>query len=351
MLQIGRWKLFDKNRSSRLVNRITDSVEENDLRRCFYFVIITALLRNNITGGFVYYVFDDEPMSVGLDETDASRLTFAYVSLGEVQSAASYFSLPENTVSRISCADGFSQEVWAYDDCIFAILSLGSMQLAVFVRKNLFLVVPVSDELHEIRDICILPSRIEDASLEKLIYIFFDRLITSQSKCVSTLRRNIDAMEKQLLSKTDMRDFNLELFKLKQDLSELYNGYDRLLDLLSLFVNDEEGSLEINDAGRIGQLCERAGRLKDSVKMLCDSVVHLRDAYQSSIDLRLNQIMKIFTVFTVIFSPLSFITGWYGMNFKYMPELSSRFGYIGVGIVVVCVAAVLLAWFKHKRWI
>ena len=304
-----------------------------------------------LQGGCVYYVFDDEPMSVGLDETDASRLTFAYVSLNEIQSAASYFSLPENTVSRINCADGFSQEVWAYDDCVFSILSLGGTQLAVFVRKNLFLVVPISDELHEIRDICILPSRIEDVSLERLIYIFFDRLITSQSRCASTLRRSIDSMEKQLLSGTDMRDFNFDLFKLKQDLSELYNGYDRLLDLLSLFVNDEENTLELKNSRRIGQLCERSCRLKDNVKMLCDSVVHLRDAYQSSIDLRLNQTMKIFTVFTVIFSPLSFITGWYGMNFKYMPELSSRFGYIGVGVAVVCVAAVLLAWFKHKRWI
>lgn len=299
----------------------------------------------------MYYVFDDEPMSVSLDETDASRLTFAYVSLNEIQSAASYFSLPENTVSRINCADGFSQEVWAYDDCVFSILSLGGTQLAIFVRKNLFLVVPISDELHEIRDICILPSRIEDVSLERLIYIFFDRLITSQSRCASTLRRSIDSMEKQLLSGTDMRNFNFDLFKLKQDLSELYNGYDRLLDLLSLFVNDEENTLELKNSRRIGQLCERSCRLKDNVKMLCDSVVHLRDAYQSSIDLRLNQTMKIFTVFTVIFSPLSFITGWYGMNFKYMPELSSRFGYIGVGALVVCVAAVLLAWFKHKRWI
>ena len=304
-----------------------------------------------LQGGFVYYVFDDEPMSVSLDETDASRLTFAYVSLNEIQSAASYFSLPENTVSRINCADGFSQEVWAYDDCVFSILSLGGTQLAVFVRKNLFLVVPISDELHEIRDICILPSRIEEVSLERLIYIFFDRLITSQSRCASTLRRSIDSMEKQLLSGTDMRDFNFDLFKLKQDLSELYNGYDRLLDLLSLFVNDEENTLELKNSRRIGHLCERSCRLKDNVKMLCDSVVHLRDAYQSSIDLRLNQTMKIFTVFTVIFSPLSFITGWYGMNFKYMPELSSRFGYIGVGVAVVCVAAVLLAWFKHKRWI
>lgn len=298
----------------------------------------------------MYYVFDDEPMSVSLDETDASRLTFAYISVSEAAGVVSYFSLPENTVSRISSADGFSQEVWVNDDGVFAILSLGVTQLALFVRKNLFLVVPVSDGLHEIRDICILPSKIEDASLEKLIFIFFERLITSQSKRVSQLRHDIDEMEKQLLSCSDLRDFNLGLFRYKQNLSELYNGYDRLIDLLSL-LSHEENILELGELKRLSQLCERAGRLKDSVKMLCDSVVHLRDAYQSSIDLKLNQTMKIFTVFTVIFSPLSFITGWYGMNFKYMPELSSRFGYVGVLIVVVCVAAALLAWFKHKRWI
>ena len=299
----------------------------------------------------MYYVFDDEPMSVEIDETDASRLTFAYISTGEVASAAAYYSLPENTVSRIGCADDFSQEVWVYDDCVFSILSLGGTQFSVFVRKNLFLVVPIADEYHEIRDICILPSRIEDASLEKLIFIFFDRLITSQSKRASQLRHDIDEMEKQLLSCSDLRDFNFCLFRYKQDLSELYNGYDRLIDLLSMFSQEEENAFDIVDLKRIGQLCERAGRLKDSVKMLCDSVVHLRDAYQSSIDLKLNQTMKIFTVFTVIFSPLSFIAGWYGMNFRYMPELSSRFGYVGVIALVILVVVSLLIWFKHKRWI
>ena len=61
--------------------------------------------------------------------------------------------------------------------------------------------------------------------------------------------------------------------------------------------------------------------------------------------------MKIFTVFTVIFSPLSFIAGWYGMNFTTMPELKWRGGYVFVIVLSLLTAAGVLLFFKKKRWI
>ena len=56
-------------------------------------------------------------------------------------------------------------------------------------------------------------------------------------------------------------------------------------------------------------------------------------------------------VFMLAFLPLTLLVGWYGMNFKYMPELSSPYGYAGVAAFVFAVAVGLLIWFKHKRWI
>ena len=68
--------------------------------------------------------------------------------------------------------------------------------------------------------------------------------------------------------------------------------------------------------------------------------MQLRETHDAMLDYNLNNIMKLFTVITTIFLPLSLIVGWYGMNFENMPELGWRYGYLGVivfsVIVVVC---------------
>ena len=107
----------------------------------------------------------------------------------------------------------------------------------------------------------------------------------------------------------------------------------------------------MGDEKYLDTLIARISRLKERVTLLSDSVVHLREAYESELELKQNRIMKIFTLVTVIFSPLSFIAGWYGMNFRYMPELYSRWGYPGVIGTFVLVTAGLFFLFKHKRWI
>ncbi len=82
-----------------------------------------------------------------------------------------------------------------------------------------------------------------------------------------------------------------------------------------------------------------------------ESAVHLKEAYESSLELELNKTMKIFTLFTVVFSPLNFIAAWYGMNFTSMPELKWRFGYLFVIAASLITLSGVLVLFKKKRWI
>lgn len=98
-------------------------------------------------------------------------------------------------------------------------------------------------------------------------------------------------------------------------------------------------------------LLKKTVRLRDDVELLRGSVVHLQDAYQSFIDLKTNHTMQIFTVVSTIFFPLTLIVGWYGMNFKYMPELQWKYGYVFVIALSVIVVAVLAIIGKKKKWI
>jgi magnesium transporter len=75
------------------------------------------------------------------------------------------------------------------------------------------------------------------------------------------------------------------------------------------------------------------------------------DIYLSSVSNRMNEIMKVLTIISTIFIPLSFVVGLYGMNFKYMPELSWRWGYPMVwGVILLSVGGMLL-YFKRKKWL
>ena len=78
-------------------------------------------------------------------------------------------------------------------------------------------------------------------------------------------------------------------------------------------------------------------------------MLQLRELYQSMQDARQNKIMGILTIVTTFFLPLTLITGWYGMNFAYMPELKWRYGYLSVIIVSLIIAIGEIIYFKKKN--
>ena len=100
---------------------------------------------------------------------------------------------------------------------------------------------------------------------------------------------------------------------------------------------------------RLMTLRNRTDRYLSSVKNLQEMVSQLREAYQSQLSIEQNDLMKVFTVVTVIFLPLSLLVGWYGMNFSNMPELEWNYGYPAVILVSICVSAVLIWKFKKKK--
>ena len=77
----------------------------------------------------------------------------------------------------------------------------------------------------------------------------------------------------------------------------------------------------------------------------------MREAYQAQIDIEQNNLMKVFTVVTAISTPVTVVTGWYGMNFAHMPELGWAWSYPAVAALCAAAALGLAALFRRKRWL
>ena len=88
----------------------------------------------------------------------------------------------------------------------------------------------------------------------------------------------------------------------------------------------------------------------DSLDSMKDSLIGIQDTYLSYTSNRLNEIMKVLTIIATIMMPLTLISGIYGMNFEFMPELKSPYGYYATLLLMLTIVLFMLYYFKKKEW-
>ncbi|HWP51769.1 MAG TPA: CorA family divalent cation transporter [Clostridia bacterium] len=188
----------------------------------------------------------------------------------------------------------------------------------------------------------------EDASNEKMLYTFFNGLIKEDIAYIETLEESITNTEDELLT-TSKKECAQEIIEFRRALLKLKRYYEQLNQIFEELVENERGLIDKTYLRYFKALDNRIDRLFAHVLTLRDYVTQVREAYQAQIDIEQNSLMKVFTVVTAIFLPLTLIVGWYGMNFS-MPEYSWSCGYllvIGLSVVVLLFSVIF---FKYKRW-
>jgi magnesium transporter len=132
---------------------------------------------------------------------------------------------------------------------------------------------------------------------------------------------------------------------------ELITHYEQLIDFGQELEENENNFFKESNERYFRLFINKASRLQDKATSLRDYTVQIRDLQKTQLDVRQNRIMTILTVVTTIFMPLTLIVGWYGMNFRYMPELNWKLGYPIVIAVSLVIAVGGLIYFKKKRWL
>lgn len=165
----------------------------------------------------------------------------------------------------------------------------------------------------------------EGATNERLFYHFFSLLLKGDMDFLNNLEEEISNNEDKVLS-GDKASYLKYITAWRQELLRLKRYYEQLNFIFDeMTVNDNQLFSE-DGVRRLMTLRNRTDRYLSAVKNLQEMVSQLREAYQSQLAIEQNDLMKIFTVVTVIFLPLSLLAGWYGMNFSHIPELKWKYG-------------------------
>ena len=191
------------------------------------------------------------------------------------------------------------------------------------------------------------PSKV---SVARLCSAFIDSILSRDWKTLEQIGVKITQLEEIVLNDNTDNDFSLELLKIKKHLLQFLNFYNQLLSAEELLI-DEADEILNDDLKCLDALHLRTQRIKTDINALQGAVVHLQETYSAFLDLKLNQTMKGFTVITTIFFPLTVIASWYGMNFKFMPEISWRWGYIFAICLSVFIILLLLIIGRRKKWL
>ena len=186
--------------------------------------------------------------------------------------------------------------------------------------------------------------------LERFLYDFLEKIVHEDLRLLEKFGDALDRMERDIRAGKE-REYNKEINTIRRAIRERLMFYEQLIDLVQELEENENGFFRDENLRYFHLFSNRMTRLHDVAASLRDYTLQLGDLYQSQIDLKQNRIMTILTVVTSIFLPLTLITGWYGMNFTYMPELDSPYAYPLVIATAVLIVVVSLLYFKKKKWL
>ena len=186
-------------------------------------------------------------------------------------------------------------------------------------------------------------------SLERFLYDLLEMIIRSDLSLLEQMEHTLNRMEEQILQH-EIEQYPAELNEIRGDLLDLRVHYEQMIDLGRELEENENGFFIPENLRFFRLFTERVERLQDTVTSLRDYVVQLRDLIQSQLSVRQNKIMTHLTLVTTIFLPLTLIVGWYGMNFRFMPELEWKYSYLVVILLSIAIVVGCLIWFRKKKW-
>ncbi|HEX4887610.1 MAG TPA: magnesium/cobalt transporter CorA [Luteibaculaceae bacterium] len=196
-------------------------------------------------------------------------------------------------------------------------------------------------------------SRLRTEGSDYLTYVLLDAIIDNYIFISDEINAQLKDIDKQLFeSRSAAKDKLLfrQITRLKYSINNLREITRPAVDLM-LKMNKSTIDLSNKNTIYFKDLQDLTQHAADQIETLRENLNDLVVIYQTNVANRLNEIMKLLTVFNAVFIPLTFMTGVYGTNFEFIPETKARWGFYYFLASLVVIAAITLYYFRRKRWL
>ncbi len=220
---------------------------------------------------------------------------------------------------------------------------LGPGYLVTFHKKQ-------TRSVQEVLRRCKENSPIMEYGLDFVLYSILDIMVTNYLPVLEELEDEIDTTEEQLFQNPDPKVLR-KILTIKRTLLKLKKTVFPQREVMNHLARNEYQFISPKTQFYFRDVYDMLYRMAEMTESFRDVTTALVETYLSTVSNRLNEVMKVLTILATIFMPLTVITGIYGMNFEYFPELKWKYGYFLTLGFMVLVAGGLFGFFRHRKWI
>jgi magnesium transporter len=235
-------------------------------------------------------------------------------------------------------------EYFAVDDEQISILLLEKI-VFVFKEKTDELFHPLVQRIEKSK------GRFRSMGADYLAYAILVIVVDRLFVLIDSLDEAINSIEDALIGSEPSRDILLTIQRLKKELIHIRRFVSPIREVMAEMLRSESELIREKTRIYLRDVSDHAIRIVESIESYKDILSTLMDIYISSVSNKLNEVMKVLTVFASIFIPLTFLAGIYGMNFEHMPELHWRYAYPALWAIFIATPILLLSYFKKKKWL
>ncbi len=192
-------------------------------------------------------------------------------------------------------------------------------------------------------------NNIRSKGSDYLLYSLIDAIVDSYFNIFESIGDVLDKIENNLMN-NPTKSLLSDIYNLKRDIIFLRNSVWPLREIVSTLIKDEHILIDEKTTIYLRDVYDHIIQIINVIETYRDILSGMLDIYLSSMSNKTNEVMKVLTVFSTIFIPLTFLTGIYGMNFHYMPELSFKYGYPIFWIITIALILFMINYFRKKNW-
>ena len=192
--------------------------------------------------------------------------------------------------------------------------------------------------------------KLRSSGPDYLAYRIMDSIADQYLLCLSELGDLVEQNEVHILSKSNPTLVE-QLYRYKTELNYIRKAVWPVKEITKQLKTNDSDLIHPETKVYLNALDDLIAHAVETIDVYHTMISDQHNIYNTNMNNRTNDVMKVLTIFASIFIPLTFIVGVYGTNFDYLPELHFRYGYLGMWVVNLLVVAAMLYFFRKKRWL